>query len=617
MILLGHSMGGILSAEVALLAPYSAASRELFRHRILGTISFDTPFLGMHPGVVVSGIGSLFRPAADPPGMQSPQSNGGNTPSRPMASAAAPPSSQAGDYFDLESTDADGAVSPFASTQNDPNYNPPFPNDVRTPIRTGWDNAMHFITKHSDGLTRATTSYVTSHLEFGGCLADYKGLRTRYARLRALEDVDELGQDRDEGDKLKRRVRFVNYYTASTGRGKMHEPARRHSEQRGRSPRPIEIEMRDMSLSNRLSTSTARSMSRSPRISIEEHRDGQVLPHPRQDADEAIANTIAHQDDPWSEENAGMNNIDPSPINDNASQETREETTQRTPSLPETNSPHPHNKTLSRSATDTARGLSSLPPIPPIPTTPPPFDPTPYTDKDTRKLAEKEHARRLKTHQRALQDRTNALNDRRKLLEKRAKKARQERDKQAKAAEKRVRATAKERLRVAKALLKRGVSDSRALPSSPSVSTAGNEKMKEKEKEREDDDDDKGNDNRKPRSSRDGKREKHVLVKPAPKPPRDRRFCVLPPRDGDGERDPCWVRVYMEGVDEVGAHCGLFFAGGAQYERLVGDVGERVAEWVREGDSVRVVRELWEGERKGGDDEGVGVREAWIDTRFL
>jgi len=602
-ILLGHSMGGILSAEVALLAPYSAASRELFRHRILGTISFDTPFLGMHPGVVVSGIGSLFRPAADPPKMQSPQSNGGNTPSRPTASAAAPPSSQTGDYFELESTDADGAVSPFASTPNDPNYNPPFQNDVRTPIRTGWDNAMHFITKHSDGLTRATTSYVTSHLEFGGCLADYKGLRTRYARLRALEDVGELGQDRDEGDKLKQRVRFVNYYTASTGRGKMHEPARRHSEQRGRSPRPMEIEMHDMSLSNRLSTSTARSVSRSPEISVEEHRDGQVLPHPLQDPDKAITDITTHQDDAWSEQNEGMNDIDPSPINDRASQETQYETTQATPSLLETTPPQPHNKPPSPSPRDPSHSpppdLSSLPPIPPIPTTPPPFDPTPYTDKDTRKLAEKEHARQLKTHQRALQDRANALQDRRKLLEKWAKKARQERDKQAKAAEKQVRAAAKQRLRDEKALLKRGASDSKASPSSRCMSTMPeNEKMNEEEKNNENANDN----NRKPRSSRDGNREKHVLVKPPPKPRPDRRFCVLPPRDGDGERDPCWVRVYMEGVDEVGAHCGLFFAGGAQYERLVGDVGERVAEWVREGESVRVVRELWEGEKDGGGD---------------
>src|ERR1700710_2441313 len=70
-------MGGILSAEVALQAPFTPATGKPFRHRILGTISFDTPFLGMHPGVVVSGIGSLFRPAPDPPGKSRQQSTSG------------------------------------------------------------------------------------------------------------------------------------------------------------------------------------------------------------------------------------------------------------------------------------------------------------------------------------------------------------------------------------------------------------------------------------------------------------------------------------------------------------------------------------------------------------
>lgn len=57
-ILLGHSMGGILAAEVALLR--DADMRR--RHDILGVVAFDTPFLGMHPGVIGAGLGSIFRP---------------------------------------------------------------------------------------------------------------------------------------------------------------------------------------------------------------------------------------------------------------------------------------------------------------------------------------------------------------------------------------------------------------------------------------------------------------------------------------------------------------------------------------------------------------------------
>jgi hypothetical protein len=37
----------------------------------------------------------------------------------------------------------------------------------------------------------------------------------------------------------------------------------------------------------------------------------------------------------------------------------------------------------------------------------------------------------------------------------------------------------------------------------------------------------------------------------------------------------------MKDVDEVGAHCGLFFVD-ERYERLVGDVAERVEGWVKD-----------------------------------
>ena len=68
---------------------------------------------------------------------------------------------------------------------------------------------------------------------------------------------------------------------------------------------------------------------------------------------------------------------------------------------------------------------------------------------------------------------------------------------------------------------------------------------------------------------------------------RDKKFCMLPPTLSNGERDPCWPRVFMEGVDEVGAHCGLFFAENPHYETLVGDVGERIESWIREAARMR------------------------------
>ncbi|KAI7571887.1 hypothetical protein KC317_g1242, partial [Hortaea werneckii] len=38
------------------------------------------------------------------------------------------------------------------------------------------------------------------------------------------------------------------------------------------------------------------------------------------------------------------------------------------------------------------------------------------------------------------------------------------------------------------------------------------------------------------------------------KPQKEHKFCLLPPKDSKGDRDPAWIRVWMEGVDEVGAH---------------------------------------------------------------
>ena len=65
---------------------------------------------------------------------------------------------------------------------------------------------------------------------------------------------------------------------------------------------------------------------------------------------------------------------------------------------------------------------------------------------------------------------------------------------------------------------------------------------------------------------------------------KDRKFCMLPPKNNRGKRDPCWERVFMEGVDEVGAHCGLFVVGRLHYEGLVGGVGERIRGWVVDGE---------------------------------
>ena len=164
-------MGGLLCAEVALIPSLADGS---LRHRLIGTVNFDVPFLGMHPRVVKVGLASVFSPA--PGASKSPQ-NDDHTPS-------ATDSQNGGGYFDL-------------------------------PVRKGWEGAWYFINKHSSDLRSATKQLVKSHLEFGGAMADYSGLKLRYTRIRGLEAPSTYTRKAVIGSSVAPpRVRFVNYYTS-------------------------------------------------------------------------------------------------------------------------------------------------------------------------------------------------------------------------------------------------------------------------------------------------------------------------------------------------------------------------------------------------------------------
>ncbi|KAH0556894.1 hypothetical protein GP486_005316 [Trichoglossum hirsutum] len=410
-------MGGILSAEAVLL-PHLGTDGLLFRHRILGTINFDTPFLGMHPGVIVSGIGSLFRPSPVPIQPHEYPEEIGPSPSSqrpPHYSSTSPPLQDSGSHASpasslapfqptptlpaLASTDSHyptvGNTDPQLSSAPpaDPNYNPPFSNDVRLSNRSGWDSALHFVLKHSGNLPTATRTYIMSHLEFGGCLADYDGLKSRYAKIRKLEDVDDISSiARPAGSRNSQRVRFVNYYTTSTGR-----PKRSH-----------------------------------------------VLGH-----------RTAQEDTEASEQHTGSQG------------EAEAVTTQ------DLSGAHISDKVR--------QGPGAV--------------------DDTMEAAP-----------RSIQD----------------------------------------------DILGMGDEDSLLSEDNPTRDPANF-------------------------SAPAGANKKH---------PRFKKFCKLPPKIA-GRIDPTWVSVFMEGVDEVGAHCSLFFLGQA-YERLVGDVGIRIEEWVREEETRRVISQLEE-----------------------
>ncbi|KAL5604125.1 hypothetical protein BROUX41_002114 [Berkeleyomyces rouxiae] len=197
-VLVGHSMGGILAAEVALLTSPPAAPGLVprLKHNILGIVALDTPFLGLHPRIIVAGISSLFLPAPPPD---------------PVAPPASP-------------TPASG---PPQRTDTSI-FNPSFINDVHLKARPFTQSLAHFARKHKPtGLLTATKTHVISHLEYVSCLVDQHGLRARYARLSALAAVDVF-----QHPATSEKVAFANYYTTCHGR---HHRSRSRSRSRSKS----------------------------------------------------------------------------------------------------------------------------------------------------------------------------------------------------------------------------------------------------------------------------------------------------------------------------------------------------------------------------------------------
>ena len=581
-ILLGHSMGGILSAEVCLLAPYRPDDSRTYIHRILGTINFDVPFLGIHPGIIKAGLSSLFRSEKSPP--RNPLTAEGNgsallalpshdpaTPRPPSESPSASRPSLGGSsgsvsYF-TSGSGANSGRSPLSTPINDPNFNPRFDNDVVQPMRKGWDNTIHFVSKHYGGLTKAARAAVEAHLEFGGTMADYNGLRARYRKFRPLEDVDDTKEVRQDEYRPQRRLRFVNYYTASTGRPK--------SRSRSRSPdgRGVGLDGADdaeelrgrlkaMDFSDVSLSTTSGSPHISPRISIKS-TEGDVVHVPQKKDEPGPAGFDGAADEP------DLAPASPRPISDD--EDALDEATPTVGgSAPSVNPA----STFARQ--NSFEQALHLPPLPALPAEPPAFDPTPYPDKDVCKLARDIHVREMRAYVQAVKDRDKAAAEREKLIAKkekgkqkgldsalkREKKARAKQDKQE---EKEEREREREEAEAAAAAAAEEVADLAATDAqTPGASGAA--------------------------SRVSSKAATASSAAEAAKPPRDRKFCITPSKAADGARDPTWKRVYMEGMDEVGAHVGLFIEERPHYEWLVNQVGDQINEWVERDMRVREER---------------------------
>ncbi|GAB1522798.1 hypothetical protein RhiTH_005922 [Rhizoctonia solani] len=184
-ILCGHSMGGLLTAEVALAAPPS---------RVVGLVSFDTPYLGVHPRVVLSGITSLFKkkeeltghrtsststPCESPnerPG-EAPPATHPEPPPQPDVPTSSPPATRESTV--PPSLHLSVPIPPVRVIA--PRVERLFQTFRLGPVPQSVHNFLHFWDKHP-GVTGLKDGIVQI-FEFGGCLLNPQGLISRYERL--------------------------------------------------------------------------------------------------------------------------------------------------------------------------------------------------------------------------------------------------------------------------------------------------------------------------------------------------------------------------------------------------------------------------------------------------
>ncbi|KAJ8128477.1 hypothetical protein O1611_g5157 [Lasiodiplodia mahajangana] len=563
-VLIGHSMGGLLAADVVLKPPAYQQQQHhgYFKHRIIGTVNLDSPLLGMHPGIIVSGISSLFRKTETP---RIPGESPAESTLSPSATGLPSPNPST---YSVPSTMSEALPSPppppapfvRPALTYDPNFNPNLANDIRIEERTWWKNVVHFVKKHnSEGLIDAAANHIMSHMEFGGSMFDINSLKSRYENIRKLEDVDDLKQV--GFSHVPPQVRFIQYYTICNGYPKKKKeedpkgddahsaPAHDNSE---KFPSPSHIPVDDHGIESRKEIFgqdlTPLSVPNSERSSLE-----LLSPEPMPDEPPSVAGDSSVETTTTATANLTANDT----LLDDFQPGEHNDITSPTGEFPV------EDKVLMAGITHDVAALDlDLPAVPELPPKPNPPNLEDYNDKDARKLAEKEAKRVQKVY-------TQAVKDREREAEKKAKEEKKRRKKEEAAAAAVVASPAiPAEPEASPPISTQEASEKDPAPSGPALQPTAPEwtpispdlppegkpmkKAKEKSKDRE---------------KEKGKEEKK----------KQRRFCNVP--KSQGQIDPKWVSVFMKDMDEVAAHTGLFFAG-EHYERLVGDVGNTIVEWV-------------------------------------
>ncbi|XP_006455156.1 hypothetical protein AGABI2DRAFT_153208 [Agaricus bisporus var. bisporus H97] len=194
-------MGGLLAAEAA--TDSSNAPNERIGHsRIVAVIDFDTPFLGMHPHVIISGIASLLPKDRKTGGKKESEMN-----QHPAINIV--PERVTDDWENFRQKAGTETLSPLTTSSSA--YSPRSTPPSRSPSPF-FDRVLDFasaysdrsfvrrLKNHSDHPVSSGKQWVVEHLQFGGAMFDTSGLKERYRRLVAWKDGT-----------------WVNYWTTTWG----------------------------------------------------------------------------------------------------------------------------------------------------------------------------------------------------------------------------------------------------------------------------------------------------------------------------------------------------------------------------------------------------------------